>query len=72
MGKNECRGCVYWESLEEDGKKGRCHCGHPIGTAHLVPEQNVIGGQMQLSTIETTSWPITMAEAWCGEFKEKK
>lgn len=69
MKRNECRDCVFWELLEVNGDKGRCHCGHPIGTAHLVPKQNVIGGNVQLSTIETTSWPITGANAWCGEFK---
>lgn len=67
MKKSGCRECVYWEPLKNN--TGRCHCGHPTSVAHLVPKQNVIGGEVQLNTIETTSWPVTKAEMWCGEFK---
>ena len=68
-----CENCDYWEGL--DANNGICSRYPPSSSCQLIPKgpTGVIGGEqkMMLDRIEMTSWPVTLKDKSCGEFKNE-
>ena len=72
-----CKECKFWELLEDEVilaqnngvEQGRCHKDAPKATPIVMPTLNALR-QMVPQMLEMTSWPITMANMWCGQFEK--
>lgn len=68
-----CKDCDFWEIIEDDPvlaennnkERGRCHKKPPVATPIVMPTLNALR-QMVPQVIETTLWPITLPDMWCG------
>jgi len=73
MIKEICENCDYWEKLTDDN--GVCSRFPPSSNSLLLPkgQAGIIGGaqKMMLERIDMTSWPVTLKDKSCGEFKNE-
>lgn len=70
-----CRDCIYWEEMKQvPGKvlEGICCKNPPNSTGCFMPAVDLITQQVKPQLIEITTWPVTKATKWCGEFKAKQ
>lgn len=74
-----CNNCRFWEerkAAKPNGEpkqvQGHCHRYPAVATGNFVPQVNKITQQVQPQLIETTVWPLTNSNGWCGEFEERK
>ena len=80
----KCGECRFWEEIipktaqeitdkitEGKGvREGVCRKNPPRSTGGFMPSFNKITQEVVPQLIEITTWPVTKADKWCGEFKE--
>lgn len=76
MDNESCDSCHFWERKETDKPvsskgegAGACRCKPPVATAVVMPHINQIAQTVTHQLMETTVWPVTFANGWCGCYK---
>jgi hypothetical protein len=71
MGEERCKNCRYW--LEKYDEQGFCRRYPPVPVVDVSYSEDHEGKLAAVfSTNPDTYFPETVADEWCGEWKEKK
>lgn len=61
----QCCTCVYWDRSADETSHGRCHRYPPTPNDSMDERDGYTHRDM------LARWPVTLPDAWCGEFKHR-